>query len=186
MRYELMLPHQIRKAIAENWPVALPPGVLEYHGEHMAVGMDTLAVIKNKIRDELPTLLKLYRADAFLLKRIVASATTFFVELGASPLQQLVPLVIGGLLAAPVTDTLKLSTDGKRCRETGVRPSMGSVGDAYDNAMAESFFATLECELLDRRRFRTQAEARMDQKGFEAAQAAIEMANLLHAIDDDD
>jgi putative transposase len=52
-------------------------------------------------------------------------------------------------------------TFGKRCREAGVRPSMGSVGDAYDNAMAESFFATLECELLDRRRFRTQAEARM-------------------------
>jgi putative transposase len=50
---------------------------------------------------------------------------------------------------------------GKRCRETGVRPSMGSVGDAYDNAMAESFFATLECELLDRRTFKTQAEARM-------------------------
>ena len=50
---------------------------------------------------------------------------------------------------------------GKRCRETGVRPSMGSVGDAYDNAMAESFFATLECELLDRCRFKTQAEARM-------------------------
>ena len=37
---------------------------------------------------------------------------------------------------------------GKRCREAGVRPSMGSVGDAYDNALAESFFATLECELL--------------------------------------
>jgi putative transposase len=50
---------------------------------------------------------------------------------------------------------------GRRCREAGVRPSMGSVGDAYDNAMAESFFATLECELLDRRRFRTQAEARI-------------------------
>lgn len=50
---------------------------------------------------------------------------------------------------------------GKRCRDAGVRPSMGSVGDAYDNAMAESFFATLECELLDRRRFKTQAEARM-------------------------
>ena len=50
---------------------------------------------------------------------------------------------------------------GKRCREAGVRPSMGSVGDAYDNAMAESFFATLECELLDRCRFKTQAEARM-------------------------
>jgi len=50
---------------------------------------------------------------------------------------------------------------GKRCEQLGVRPSMGSVGDAYDNAMAESFFATLECELLDRTRFQTQAEARM-------------------------
>jgi len=38
---------------------------------------------------------------------------------------------------------------------------MGSVGDCFDNAMAESFFATLECELLDRRRFQTQTEARM-------------------------
>src|SRR5580765_2077261 len=52
-------------------------------------------------------------------------------------------------------------TFGLRCREAGVRPSMGSVGDAYDNALCESFFATLECELLDRRRFPTQAEARM-------------------------
>jgi putative transposase len=42
-----------------------------------------------------------------------------------------------------------------------VRPSVGSVGDAYDNAMAESFFATLGCELLDRRSFRSRAEARM-------------------------
>jgi putative transposase len=50
---------------------------------------------------------------------------------------------------------------GNRCKEAGVRPSMGSVGDAYDNAMCESFFATLECELLDRRRFAFQAEARM-------------------------
>jgi putative transposase len=50
---------------------------------------------------------------------------------------------------------------GMRCRQAGVRPSMGSVGDCFDNAMCESFFATLECELLDRRRFRTQAEARM-------------------------
>ena len=50
---------------------------------------------------------------------------------------------------------------GNRCREAGVRPSMGSVGDAYDNAMAESFFSTLECELLSRRRFASQADARM-------------------------
>jgi putative transposase len=49
---------------------------------------------------------------------------------------------------------------GHRCRDAGVRPSMGSVGDAYDNAMCESFFATVECELLDRCRFKTQLEAR--------------------------
>jgi putative transposase len=50
---------------------------------------------------------------------------------------------------------------GKRCTQAGVRPSMGSVGDCYDNAMCESFFATLECELIDRQSFRTHAEARM-------------------------
>lgn len=50
---------------------------------------------------------------------------------------------------------------GQRCREAGVRPSMGSVGDCFDNALCESFFATLECELLERRRLRTQVEARM-------------------------
>jgi putative transposase len=50
---------------------------------------------------------------------------------------------------------------GQRCQQAGVRPSMGSVGDCFDNAMCESFFATLECELLERRRFKTQVEARM-------------------------
>ena len=49
---------------------------------------------------------------------------------------------------------------GKRCREAGVRPSMGSVGDCFDNAMCESFFATLECELLDREIFHSPVEAR--------------------------
>ncbi len=50
---------------------------------------------------------------------------------------------------------------GSRCRRAGVRPSMGSVGDCYDNALCESFFATLECELIDRRRFPSQSQARM-------------------------
>jgi putative transposase len=50
---------------------------------------------------------------------------------------------------------------GARCKAAGVRPSMGSVGDCFDNAMCESFFATLECELLARRRFTTPTEARM-------------------------
>ena len=38
---------------------------------------------------------------------------------------------------------------------------MGTVGDAYDNAMCESFFATLEYELLERRRFTSRIEAKM-------------------------
>jgi putative transposase len=50
---------------------------------------------------------------------------------------------------------------GLRCQEAKVRPSMGTVGDAYDNAMCESFFATLERELFARRRFAAKAEARM-------------------------
>lgn len=50
---------------------------------------------------------------------------------------------------------------GARCREAGVRPSMGSVGDCYDNAMCESFFATLECELIDRSRFETRHAAEL-------------------------
>jgi putative transposase len=51
---------------------------------------------------------------------------------------------------------------GRRCQAMGVRPSMGSVGDAYDNAMAESFFASLECELIDRRVWESFAQARME------------------------
>jgi putative transposase len=49
----------------------------------------------------------------------------------------------------------------KRCRQAGVRPSMGSIGDAYDNALCESFFASLECELIDRRTFKSHTEGRM-------------------------
>jgi len=51
---------------------------------------------------------------------------------------------------------------GRRCREAGVRPSMGSVGDCHDNAMCESFFATLECELLERRQFQTPRQAALE------------------------
>ena len=55
---------------------------------------------------------------------------------------------------------------GRQCREAGIVQSMGSAGDAYDNAMCESFFATLECELLDRVRFRTAADARREVFSF--------------------
>ncbi len=50
---------------------------------------------------------------------------------------------------------------GLRCREAGIALSMGSTGDAYDNALAESFFASLETELIDRSSWRTRADARL-------------------------
>ena len=50
---------------------------------------------------------------------------------------------------------------GAHCRDAGITLSMGSVGDCYDNALAESFFATLECELIDRSHWQSHAEARM-------------------------
>ncbi len=49
---------------------------------------------------------------------------------------------------------------GARCQAAGVVPSMGARGDCYDTAITESFFATLECELLRRQTFRTQTQAR--------------------------
>ena len=49
---------------------------------------------------------------------------------------------------------------GNRCRQQDVRRSMGSVGNCYDNTLAESFFAILECELLQRGRFQCRAQAK--------------------------
>jgi putative transposase len=51
---------------------------------------------------------------------------------------------------------------GERCHRSGIIPSMGSVGDCYDNAMAESFFATLECELLNRTTLTTRRQAQQE------------------------
>src|SRR5947207_14885136 len=50
---------------------------------------------------------------------------------------------------------------GKTMQDAGVLPSMGRRGDAFDNAVAESFFATLETELLDRHTFKTRDQARL-------------------------
>jgi putative transposase len=47
---------------------------------------------------------------------------------------------------------------GRRLRAAGVLGSMGSIGDAYDNAMAESFFSTLQRELLDEHRWATRCQ----------------------------
>ena len=45
MRYEMMFPDQIRDAIDKNLPAVIALGVLEYHGEHMTPGVDTLLVV---------------------------------------------------------------------------------------------------------------------------------------------
>jgi transposase InsO family protein len=45
-----------------------------------------------------------------------------------------------------------------RAKATGLVPSMGSVGDCYDNAMIESFWSRMQVELLDRQRWRTRVE----------------------------
>jgi len=57
-------------------------------------------------------------------------------------------------------------TFGEKCREAGVELSMGTVGDCYDNSLCESFFATLECELLERRRFTDRMDARREVFSF--------------------
>jgi putative transposase len=49
---------------------------------------------------------------------------------------------------------------GQRCRAAGINVSMGSRGDAYDNAVAEAFFKTLKTELIHRRSWPTKADAR--------------------------
>ncbi len=71
---------------------------------------------------------------------------------------------------------------GRRCREAGVRPSMGSVGDAYDNAMCESFFATLETELIDRTSFSTKSAVRSAVGGVRLHRGLLQSAaaTLLH------
>jgi putative transposase len=51
---------------------------------------------------------------------------------------------------------------GSKLQQLGIRASMGSVGDCYDHALIESFFATLECELIDRRHWRTREEAHLE------------------------
>jgi putative transposase len=50
---------------------------------------------------------------------------------------------------------------GQRLQENGLVASMGTVGDCFDNAVAESFFATLKVELLHRQAWPTRAAARL-------------------------
>jgi putative transposase len=72
---------------------------------------------------------------------------------------------------------------GRRCRKAGIRPSMGSVGDCFDNALCESFFATLECELLDRNELPTRADAR--QAVFDFIEGWYNLHRLHSSLDYD-
>ncbi len=64
--------------------------------------------------------------------------------------------------SSSVTSRPRGRTSCGRCEKLGIEISMGSVGDCCDNAMCESFFASLECELIDRRRFEKRTEARRE------------------------
>lgn len=73
MRFELMRPHQIRDAIARHLPVVLPIGVMEYHGEHMGVGMDLLAVTRTLDRLDA-------QAEIVILPPFAYGAASYAVE----------------------------------------------------------------------------------------------------------
>ena len=67
------------------------------------------------------------------------------------------------VLRPPIESAQYTSTAfGTRCRQAGIAISMGRRGDAYDNAVAESFFATLETELLMRTSFANRNQARSE------------------------
>ena len=66
---------------------------------------------------------------------------------------------------------------GARCVEAGVQPSMGSVGDAYDNAMCESFFSTYEAEVIERETFKTKAQA--EHAAFECIEGWYNQGNRM-------
>jgi putative transposase len=59
----------------------------------------------------------------------------------------------------------------QRAKDSGLVPSMGSVGDCYDNAITEAFWSRMRVELLDRRRWRTR---------IELANATIEYLEIFH------
>ena len=100
MRFELMLPYQIKDAITKNTPIVLPIGVMEYHGEHMAVGMDALAV--TKVLDRLESQMEVvilppfsYGASSYAVAAPEGSGT---LNVDASVLAPLAEQIFTGLL----------------------------------------------------------------------------------------
>lgn len=100
MRFELMLPYQIKEAITKNTPIVLPIGVMEYHGEHMAVGMDTLAVTRSldKLESQMEVVILppfSYGAASYAVARPEGSGT---LHVDAEVLAPLAEQIFTGLL----------------------------------------------------------------------------------------
>jgi creatinine amidohydrolase len=100
MRYEMMFPDQIRKAIRENWPVILPAGVLEYHSEHCVTGVDTLLVIKavEELEKEMPMVILpafYYGAGSYVVEKPENNGT---VHVDASAIQPFAKELLFSLL----------------------------------------------------------------------------------------
>jgi putative transposase len=66
--------------------------------------------------------------------------------------------VSGGIIHGDHGTQFTSWTFTERTRRAGLLPSLGTVGDPYDNAVAESFWARMQTELLDRQRWRTRIE----------------------------
>jgi transposase InsO family protein len=68
----------------------------------------------------------------------------------------------GALSARPASELLAVGVDEAGCPPHRIAQSMGSRGDCYDNAVAESFFATLKKELIHGRSWPSKAELRTE------------------------
>jgi putative transposase len=103
-------------------------------------------------------------------------------SIDATPTAALVTNALGMAIQSrkPTAGTLIHSDQGvqfaswaftQRAKDSGLVPSMGSVGDCYDNAMIEAFWSRMQVELLDRHRWHTRVEL---------ANAIFEYLELFH------
>ncbi|NBZ86217.1 creatininase family protein [Stagnihabitans tardus] len=103
MRYELCTPHQLRQAQAENLPLVLALGVQEYHGEHLPLGVDLLAVTRclDRLEAEAPDRMVILPSFAYgAASHAVAGAESFTLHLPTQAFQPLAEALFAALLKA--------------------------------------------------------------------------------------
>lgn len=103
MRYELLTPHHFRQAIARNTPLVLAIGVQEYHGEHLPLGVDLLAVTRclERLEAEAPDRLILLPPFAYgAASHAVAGPESFTLHLDAQSIQPMAQALFAALLKA--------------------------------------------------------------------------------------